>query len=329
MKTKTKDASATALPKVALSFEEIDEYLQKNGFLEVRKGKVRNTYTLPDSLKILFSIASNRISAFDRVAKEEIPNKGAVLNLIAAYFLEQTKDVCPNWLTRVPNQNTSIGVRCVPIPVEMVIRGYLAGSAARGYKKGQRVFCDVQLPEGMRENQKFSTPIITPTTKAEVGHDENISKSEILERGLATEKQYDTMCKYALALFKRGTEMAAKCDLILVDTKYEFGIDEEGNIILIDEVHTPDSSRYWEADSYQQRFEDWLPQKQLSKEFFREWLILVGYDSETGGELPAISPTVIQEISERYIDLYERLTGKTFVPQEYKSVEEFCEDFQQ
>lgn len=328
MKTKQKTDVSAAPGNVNNSFfNKVRDYLEKKGFFLFPPGKVRDTCTSPTDDRVFISISTDRISAFDVVAEQEIPYKGQVLNLLAAYFLEETKDVCPNWLMCVPNNNTSIGVRCKPFKIEMVIRGYITGSAWRLYEKGEREICGIQLPEGLKENQKLFVPIITPTTKAEEGHDENISKAEIISRGLATSDEYTELEQRTYALFRKGTQMAAKKGLILVDTKYEFGKDINDEITLIDEVHTPDSSRYWEKDMYQKCFSEGLPQKQLSKEFFREWLLSVGYDHISGGELPKIPIEITDEIYKRYAALYERLTGKKFIPQDYETVEEFCEKF--
>ena len=261
----------------------------------------------------LVMVATDRISAFDVVLPEGIPYKGQMLNQIAAKFLDATTDICPNWKLATPDPMVTVGVMCEGFPVEMIVRGYLCGSAWRAYKSGVREICGVKLPEGMRENQKFPTPIITPTTKAEMGmHDEDISKEEILAKGLATPEEYATLEKYTLALFERGTKIAAERGLILVDTKYEFG-KHNGQIYLMDEIHTPDSSRYFYSEGYEERFEKGEPQKQLSKEFVREWLMANGFQGKEGQTVPEMTPEIVNSISERYIELYEHITGETFV----------------
>lgn len=283
------------------------------GQKSVYHGKVRDVYNLGDRLVM---VATDRISAFDVILPEGIPFKGQVLNQIAAQFLDATSDICPNWKLATPDPMVTVGLMCEGFPVEMIVRGYLCGSAWRAYKGGVREICGVKLPEGMRENQKFPTPIITPTTKAEYGeHDEDISKEEILAKGLATPEEYATLEKYALALFARGTEIAAKRGLILVDTKYEFG-KYNGEVYLMDEIHTPDSSRYFYADGYEERFEKGEAQKQLSKEFVREWLLNNGFQvhGDNDQQIPEMTPEVVKSISERYIELYEHITGTTFEP---------------
>lgn len=283
------------------------------GQKSVYHGKVRDVYNLGDRLVM---VATDRISAFDVILPEGIPFKGQVLNQIAAQFLDATSDICPNWKLATPDPMVTVGLMCEGFPVEMIVRGYLCGSAWRAYKSGVREICGVKLPEGMRENQKFPTPIITPTTKAEYGeHDEDISKEEILAKGLATPEEYATLEKYALALFARGTEIAAKRGLILVDTKYEFG-KYNGEVYLMDEIHTPDSSRYFYADGYEERFEKGEAQKQLSKEFVREWLLNNGFQvhGDNDQKIPEMTPEVVKSISERYIELYEHITGTTFEP---------------
>lgn len=272
------------------------------------KGKVRDVYTVGDRLVM---VASDRISAFDHILPRAIPHKGAVLNQIAAYFLNATRDICPNWLLATPDPNVAIGQRCEPVRVEMVIRGYLAGHAARTYAEGKRVLCGVALPEGMRENDRFETPIITPTTKADEGHDEDISKEDILAQGLVSPEDYAVMETYTRALFQRGTEMAAKQDLILVDTKYEFG-KCDGKIVLMDEIHTPDSSRYFYAEGYEERQQTGERQRQLSKEFVREWLMTNGFQGKENQTMPVMPDTFVEEISARYIELYEKVTGQKF-----------------
>lgn len=276
------------------------------------RGKVRDVYTVGDRLVM---VASDRISAFDHILPRPIPYKGAVLNQIAAYFLNATRDVCPNWLIAAPDPNVAIGHRCEPVRVEMVIRGYLAGHAARTYAAGGRVLCGVTLPEGLRENDPFPEPIITPTTKAEEGHDEDISREEILARGLVSRADYEQMEAYTRALFRRGTEMAARQGLILVDTKYEFG-KKDGQIVLMDEIHTPDSSRYFYADGYAERQTRGEKQRQLSKEFVREWLMANGFQGKDGQRMPDMPDAFVEEISARYIELYEKVTGLAFVKDE-------------
>ena len=272
------------------------------------KGKVRDVYSFEN---LLVMVASDRISAFDVVLPKAIPYKGQVLNQIAAHFLGATRDVVPNWLIATPDPNVSVGLKCETYPVEMVVRGYLAGHAWRTYNSGSRVLCGVLLPEGLKENDKLPTPIITPTTKAHQGHDEDISRDEILEQGLVTEEDYIQLENYTLALFAKGTEMAAQQGLILVDTKYEFGI-KDGQITLIDEIHTPDSSRYFYLDGYADRQNNNEPQKQLSKEFVREWLISNGFQGKEGQSVPEMSDEWVNQISERYIELFEKVTGKKF-----------------
>ncbi len=282
-----------------------------DGQTNVYHGKVRDVYTVKNDL--LAMVVSDRISAFDVVLPEGIPYKGQMLNQIAAKFLDATADIVPNWKLATPDPMVTVGLRCEGFAVEMIVRGYLCGSAWRTYKSGIREICGVKLPEGMRENQKFATPIVTPTTKAEQGaHDEDISKEEILKQGLATPEEYALLEKYTLALFERGAEMAAKRGLILVDTKYEFG-KRDGKIYLMDEIHTPDSSRYFYADGYEARFENGEPQKQLSKEFVREWLMDNGFQGKEGQSIPEMTENKVNEISERYIELYENITGETFV----------------
>lgn len=279
----------------------------------VYHGKVRDVYNLGDRLVM---VATDRISAFDVVLPEGIPYKGQMLNQIAAKFLDATQDICPNWKLATPDPMVTVGVMCEGFPVEMIVRGYLCGSAWRAYKSGVREICGVRLPDGMRENEKFPTPIITPTTKAEIGeHDADISKEEILARGLATPEEYALLEKYTLALFQRGTEIAAQRGLILVDTKYEFG-KHDGTIYLMDEIHTPDSSRYFYADGYAERFEAGEPQRQLSKEFVREWLMDNGFQGKDGQKVPEMTPEIVNGISERYIELYEAVTGEKFRPGE-------------
>lgn len=284
------------------------------GQTSVYHGKVRDVYFIGDNL--LCMVATDRISAFDVILPEGIPFKGQILNQIAAKFLNETRDIVPNWLLATPDPMVSIGYRCKGYPVEMIVRGYLCGSAWRAYKAGAREICGVRLPEGMRENEKFPTPIITPTTKAEIGtHDEDISREEILARGLVPENEYRQIEQYALALFARGQEIAGKHGLILVDTKYEFG-SCNGQVMLMDEVHTPDSSRYFYAEGYAERFEAGEPQRQLSKEFVREWLMGNGFQGKEGQQVPEMTPAVVQSITDRYVELYEGITGDTFVKEE-------------
>jgi len=282
------------------------------------KGKVRDVYNIDD--KYLVMVVSDRISAFDVVLPKPIPYKGQVLNQIAASFLAATKDILPNWVIDVPDANVTIGKVCEPFRVEMVIRGYLAGSAWRAYKNGDRILCGVALPEGMKENQKFETPIITPTTKAIVGHDEEISKEEILARGIVSKEDYEKLESFTHQVFQRGTEIAAKRGLILVDTKYEFGkIGDE--IYLIDEIHTPDSSRYFYADGYEERLKNNESQKQLSKEFVREWLIANNFMGKEGQAVPAMTDEIVTSISERYIELYELILGERFIKKDSSNIE--------
>ncbi len=275
----------------------------------VYHGKVRDVYTLENDLLVM--IATDRISAFDVVLPAGIPYKGQVLNQIAAHYLDATRDIVPNWKIATPDPMVTIGHRCEPFKVEMVIRGYITGSAWRAYAAGERVLCGLPLPEGMRENQRFEHPIITPTTKADEGHDENISRQEIIAQGLVSKEDYEQIERYTYALFERGTQMAAEKGLILVDTKYEFG-KKDGKIYLIDEIHTPDSSRYFYAEGYQKRFERGEAQKQLSKEFVRQWLIENGFQGKPGQQIPKMTEAYCNSVSERYIELYERVVGKPF-----------------
>lgn len=277
---------------------------------KVYKGKVRDVYTIDG--KYLVMVASDRISAFDVVLPRGIPYKGQVLNLIAKKFLEATKDIVPNWLLHTPHPNVSVGKMCEPFKVEMVIRGYLAGHAARTYNSGGRVLCGVKLPEGLKENDKLPEPIITPTTKASEGHDEDISREEILKQGIVEKKYYEQLEKYTRALYQRGQEIANKMGLILVDTKYEFGL-HDGKVILMDEIHTPDSSRYFYLEGYEERQKKGEEQKQLSKEFVRRWLIENGFQGKEGQSVPKMSDEWVAEISNRYIELYEKVTGEKFV----------------
>ena len=273
-------------------------------------GKVREVIRLEGDLLVM--IATDRLSAFDVVMPKGIPFKGQILNQIATQMLEATKDIVPNWLEATPDPCVSVGKRCEPFKVEMVIRGYMSGHAAREYKLGKRILCGVEMPEGMRENDAFPVPIITPATKAEEGHDEDISREEIIRQGIVSEADYLQLEKYTRALFERGTALAAQKGLILVDTKYEFGKTAEGKIVLIDEIHTPDSSRYFYAEGYKERQAANEPQKQLSKEFVRQWLIAHGFQGLEGQEVPEMSTAYIEEVSNRYIELYENITGQVF-----------------
>ena len=277
------------------------------GQKSVYHGKVRDVYNINDD--ILVMVASDRISAFDVILPKGIPFKGQVLNQIAAKMLDATSDICPNWKLATPDPQVTVGLACEGFRVEMIIRGYLTGSAWRDYKKGVREICGVKLPEGMRENERFLEPIITPTTKADEGHDMNISKEEIIAQGLVSAEDYVVMEDYTRKLFARGQEIAAKQGLILVDTKYEFG-KRDGKVYLIDEIHTPDSSRYFYADGYEEKFEKGEPQKQLSKEFVRQWLIEHDFMNEPGQIMPEITDEYAESVSERYIELYEKITGE-------------------
>lgn len=286
----------------------------------VYHGKVRDVYNINNEKLVM--VATDRISAFDVILPEGIPYKGQVLNQIAAKFLDATKDICPNWKLATPDPMVTVGLMCKGFPIEMIVRGYLCGSAWRAYKSGMRELCGVKLPEGMKENQKFPTPIITPTTKAEIGdHDENISREEIIAKGLATKEQYEVLEKYTLALFERGTEIAAKRGLILVDTKYEFGL-HDGVITLMDEIHTPDSSRYFYSEGYEEKFKAGQPQKQLSKEFVREWLMDNGFQGKEGQKVPEMTPQIVESISNRYIELYENIIGEKFNKEQHDNPEE-------
>ncbi len=282
---------------------------QFDGQEKVYHGKVRDVYFLGNDLLVM--VATDRISAFDVILPKGIPSKGQVLNQIAAKFLDATADIVPNWKLATPDPMVTVGRRCEPFALEMIIRGYLTGSAWREYKNGCRELCGVKLPDGMRENERFPEPIITPTTKAEAGHDENISKEEILAQGLATPEDYEVMERYTRALFARGTEIAAKKGLILVDTKYEFG-KYNGEVILMDEIHTPDSSRYFYAEGFEERFEKGEPQKQLSKEFVRQWLIEHDFMGKEGQQVPEMTDEYCETVAQRYIELYEEITGEKF-----------------
>jgi len=285
------------------------------------QGKVREVYTIADDY--LLMIASDRISAFDVVMPKGIPFKGQILNQLSADMLEQTRDVVPNWLETTPDPNVSIGKKADPFPVEMVVRGYLVGHAFREYNSGKREICGVPFLDGLQQNEKFNQPIITPTTKAQQGgHDEDISKEAILEQGLVSQEDYEQLENYSLRLFEKGTQIANDRGLILVDTKYEFGKTKEGEIILIDEVHTPDSSRYFYADEYQHRLENNQPQKQLSKEFVREWLMENGFQGKIGQQIPEFTDDIVQRISDRYIELYEKVSGKPFQKAQQDKLEE-------
>ena len=286
-------------------------------------GKVRDVYYINDEYLVM--LVSDRISAFDVVLPKGIPYKGQILNQIAAKFLDATSDIVPNWKIATPDPMVTVGHKCEPFKVEMVIRGYLTGSSWRAYKSGERTLCGLPLPEGMRENQKFDSPLITPTTKADEGHDENISKEEIIAQGLVSREDYELMEKYTYALFQRGTEIAAEKGLILVDTKYEFG-KKNGRIYLIDEIHTPDSSRYFYAEGYEERFAKGEKQKQLSKEFVREWLMDNGFQGQAGQKVPEMTPAVVAGITDRYIELYEHITGQKFVKADSTHVLKRIED---
>ena len=287
------------------------------GQLSVYHGKVRDVYTLQNDLVVM--VASDRISAFDHVLPKGIPFKGQVLNQVATMFLDATKDIVPNWLLATPDPSVAVGLACEPIRVEMVIRGYLAGHAAREYAAGKRMICGVEMPDGLKENDRFPEPIITPASKAEEGHDEDISREEIIQKELVPEAIYFQMENYTRALFQRGTEIAAKRGLILVDTKYEFGLLND-KVILIDEIHTPDSSRYFYSDGYNERQIKGEPQKQLSKEFVRQWLMENGFQGLEGQTMPDMPDEFVQTITDRYIELYERISGNIFVKSETSDI---------
>ncbi len=290
----------------------------------VYKGKVREVYALEKD--VLVMIATDRLSAFDVVMPKGIPYKGQILNQIATKMMAATEDIVPNWLLATPDPNVAVGHACEPFMVEMVIRGYMSGHAAREYKAGRRMLCGVPMPEGMKENDKFPQPIITPATKAEKGdHDEDISREDILKRGLVSEEDYEILERYTRALFQRGTEIAAAQGLILVDTKYEFGKTKEGKIVLIDEIHTPDSSRYFYAEGYQERQDRGEAQKQLSKEFVRQWLIANDFQGLEGQTAPHMSDEYIASVSDRYIELYENITGETFIKADISRIQERIE----
>ncbi len=284
----------------------------------VYHGKVRDVYNINDQLLVM--VVSDRISAFDVVLPKGIPYKGQVLNQIAAKFLDATADIVPNWKIATPDPSVTVGHFATPFPVEMIIRGYLTGSSWRAYKNGARQICGVPVPDGMKEHQRFPEPIVTPTTKAVEGHDEDISKEEIIAQGLMSREDYELVEKYTRAIFQRGTEIAAKQGLILVDTKYEFG-KKDGTIYLIDEIHTPDSSRYFYAEGYEERFAKGEQQKQLSKEFVREWLMASGFQGNAGQTVPEMTDEIVRQISERYIELYEAVTGETFVRSDVSNVQ--------
>ena len=291
------------------------------GQKSVYRGKVREVYNINDDLLVM--IATDRLSAFDVVLPEGIPYKGQILNQIATKFMQLTEDIVPNWLLATPDPNVAIGHLCEPFKVEMVIRGYLSGHAAREYASGKRMLCGVEMPEGLKENDKFPTPIITPTTKADNGsHDEDISREAILANGIVTEEDYLILEKYTSALYQRGTEIAASRGLILVDTKYEFGKTKEGKIVLIDEIHTPDSSRYFYSEGYQERQNNNEEQKQLSKEFVRRWLIENGFQGKVGQQIPEMTTEYIATVSDRYIELFENILGEKFVKSDISNIEE-------
>ncbi len=281
-----------------------------HGQKSVYRGKVRDVYNINDELLVM--VATDRISAFDVILPEGIPYKGQVLNQIAAKFLDATGDIVPNWKVATPDPMVTVGVRCEPFKVEMVVRGYLTGHAWREYREGKRSICGEPMPEGMKENERFPHPIITPTTKADAGHDEDISKAEIIARGIVSRDDYEQLEKYTLALYRRGCEMAAEKGLILVDTKYEFG-KKDGKIILIDEIHTPDSSRYFYADGYEERLAKGEEQRQLSKEFVRQWLIANGFQGKEGQQVPEMTPAYCDSVTDRYIELYEHIVGEKFL----------------
>lgn len=284
-------------------------FKQQTGFYH---GKVRDVYTIDE--KYLVMVASDRISAFDVILPKPIPDKGQLLNQLSAYMLQETKSICPNWLSNIPAPNVSFGIKCIPFKIEIVVRGNLTGHAWRTYQSGKRILCGVKLPEGLKENDFFSQPIITPSTKADAGHDEDISREEIIAQNIVSENDYEQLEKYALALFAKGKELAAKRSLILADTKYEFGKHKE-QILLMDEIHTPDSSRYFYADNFEQNLKEGIKQTQLSKEFVREWLIANKFMGLKGQTIPEMSKEWIASIRSRYIELYEILTGKEFIPE--------------
>src|SRR5690554_2325728 len=295
------------------------------GQKSVYKGKVREVYNINDDLLVM--IATDRLSAFDVIMPKGIPYKGQILNQIATKFMQLTQDIVPNWLIATPDPNVAVGYLCEPFKVEMVIRGYLSGHAAREYALGKRTLCGVSLPEGMKENDRFPQPIITPSTKADNGqHDEDISREEILKNGIVSEEDYLVLEKYTRALFERGAEIAKEKGLILVDTKYEFGKTKDGKIVLIDEIHTPDSSRYFYADGYEERQQKGETQKQLSKEFVRQWLIANGFQGKDGQQIPEMTDEYVQSVSERYIELYENILGEKFVKADVSNIEKRIEN---
>jgi len=302
----------------------IDTNFNFPGQKSVYKGKVREVYNINDNQLVM--VATDRLSAFDVVMPKGIPYKGQILNQIATKMMKATADIVPNWLLATPDPNVAVGHLCDPFKVEMVIRGYMSGHAAREYKAGRRLLCGIPMPEGMKENDKFPTPIITPATKAEMGdHDEDISREDILSKGIVTEADYLVLEDYTRKLFQRGTEIAASRGLILVDTKYEFGKTQDGKIVLIDEIHTPDSSRYFYADGYQERQDKDETQKQLSKEFVRQWLISNDFQGLEGQTVPFMSDDYIETVSNRYIELYENITGETFIKADVSSIQERIE----
>ena len=295
-----------------------------SGQQSVYKGKVREVYNINNDLLVM--IATDRLSAFDVIMPKGIPYKGQILNQIATKFMQLTQDIVPNWLIATPDPNVAVGHLCEPFKVEMVIRGYLSGHAAREYAAGKRILCGVTMPEGMKENDRFPEPIITPTTKAAVGtHDEDISREDILSQGIVSQEDYETLEKYTRALYQRGTEIAASRGLILVDTKYEFGKTKDGKIVLIDEIHTPDSSRYFYAEGYQERQDKGEAQKQLSKEFVRQWLISNGFQGKEGQQIPEMTDEYIETVSERYIELYENILGEQFIKADVTNIQERIE----
>lgn len=294
------------------------------GQVSVYKGKVREVYNINNDLLVM--IATDRLSAFDVIMPKGIPYKGQILNQIASKFMQLTQDIVPNWLIANPDPNVAIGYLCEPFKVEMVIRGYLSGHAAREYAAGKRILCGVEMPDGMKENDKFPTPIITPTTKADLGtHDEDISKEDILSKGIVSKEDYEVLEKYTHALYQRGSEIAAERGLILVDTKYEFGKTKDGKIVLIDEIHTPDSSRYFYTDGYQDRQQKGEAQKQLSKEFVRQWLISKGFQGKEGEQIPEMTDEYIETVSDRYIELYENIIGEKFEKADVSNIQERIE----
>ena len=302
----------------------IDSNFHFPGQESVYKGKVREVYTLKNGK--LLMVVTDRLSAFDVVMPKGIPYKGQILNQLATKMMKETEDIVPNWLEATPDPNVAVGKKCEPFKVEMVIRGFLVGHAAREYANGKRTLSGVSMPEGMKENEAFKVPIITPTTKAASGeHDMDISREEILEKELVSEEDYNTLEAYTRKLFLRGSELAKDNGLILVDTKYEFGKTEDGEILLIDEIHTPDSSRYFYAEGYLDRLRDGIPQKQLSKEFVRQWLIKNGFQGKEGQQIPEMTDEYIQSVSDRYIELYEQITGETFIKADISNIAERIE----